>query len=383
MGESKRRTPGTPKTGVDAKPGSPATRPVSKQPFERQGFDIPGATAIATEIAERYITEPGSADIRFQRDPAQYFRRNISVTGPISTAAEISFVDRWSKMPAETWIGLASAMPNPITQGIIPHSQPVAERTETGSAYTEPGYPALTYTGEDILLSRRGAPAGGVGDTGAKSGSPLVWSTGITPALREVSIRSAKTGQERTRASNRPAAGMRYVTGENATAGEAPAIGKTGLREQEDERLNYLSPVALEALRVMDTADASEKTPGRQGGKPGKSPRMLSVPNVGKRNDVHGSLYYHSREDQAVTDGGLPVNAGQQTRQTQAQQSRNAKPVEHKTTNVKKMDMTVTKPPGIRSAEEVMDPVQMNRLVNQVYEQLERKIFHERRRMGL
>ena len=113
-----------------------------------------------------------------------------------------------------------------------------------------------------------------------------------------------------------------------------------------------------------------------------ESPHMLSVPSIGNRTDAHGSLFYHTRDNDAETIGGTRNDKSQAERA--ARRTESAKPVEHKTeTSFKKVDMSVKKPAGQTSGDPSLDPVQLNRIVNQVYDQLERKFFHERRRMGL
>jgi hypothetical protein len=102
--------------------------------------------------------------------------------------------------------------------------------------------------------------------------------------------------------------------------------------------------------------------------------------------DAFTSLFYRSGESVQGADGGLQVSpTTPEVRPVHAQtpaQTSTPKPIEHKSTSFKKVDMTVKKPPDIKG-DVTMDPVQMNRLVNQVYEQLERKMHQERRRIGL
>ncbi|MDR2572463.1 MAG: hypothetical protein LBD23_19505 [Oscillospiraceae bacterium] len=151
------------------------------------------------------------------------------------------------------------------------------------------------------------------------------------------------------------------------------------------DMLYHIKPDALSSGIIRNTAGILRHEEAQEtGAQIPQIPQMSSLPNVARRVGSYESLFYHNRENLQSADNNMQLNtAATASRPVQApMQTVPQTQVEHKTTSFNKVDMSVKKPPGM-SSDITMDPVQMNRLVNQVYEQLERKIFHERRRMGL
>jgi len=134
---------------------------------------------------------------------------------------------------------------------------------------------------------------------------------------------------------------------------------------------NAIGPTQRETAQGTQNALSTQSTQNALG---------ISVPDIGIRRDAYRSLYYH--ENTHGTDAGIQSSAAASMRPPQSQTKTGA-PIEHKSVNFKKVDMSVKRTPGMSDRDISMDPVQINRLVNQVYEQLEKKMFHERRRMGL
>jgi hypothetical protein len=166
-----------------------------------------------------------------------------------------------------------------------------------------------------------------------------------------------------------------------------PALWDSGNYNTEEsspkpDMLYHIKPDALSSGIIRNTAGILRREEAQETRT--QIPQMTSLPNVAKRAGDYASLFYHNRENLQGADNNMQLNtATTASRSVQTPlQTVPPKQVEHKTTSFNKVDMSVKKPPGM-SSDITMDPVQMNKLVNQVYEQLERKIFHERRRMGL